>query len=158
MPYGTPKTATFLLTPSETFAQSCSSTTIGDNTFYNFGGVSGSKQFIGQTDFYNFSDGSSTTRSNVGRTDLCSGSRLSLSGSTNSIGGTTFSTRQDGTTSTHQSIGGTSFLSQFQQRSELHEQSSGVEYLHEVQLIGFGIMYVQAGKQSLITRWLHIPP
>ena len=122
MPYATPKTATFLLTPCVTFAQSGSSTTIGDNTFYNFGGVSGSKQSIGQTDFYKFSDGSSTTRSSVGTTDLCFGSRPSLSGSTNSIGGTTFGTRQDGTTSTHQSIGGTTFH-YFQQRPELHKQS-----------------------------------
>jgi hypothetical protein len=41
------------LIPSVTFAQSGSSTDIGNTTFYNFGGLSGSKQSIGSTDFYN---------------------------------------------------------------------------------------------------------
>ena len=75
--------------PPVTFAQSGSSTDIGD------------------TDFYNFSDGSSTTRSRIGNIDFYSGSIPSMSGSTNRIGDTTFGTWQDGTTSTHQSIGWT---------------------------------------------------
>ena len=77
-------------------------------TFYKVGTFSGSRQSL-QSDFYNFSDGSSTTRNSVGKTDFYSGSTPNLSGSTNQIGGTTFGTWQDGTTSTHQSIGGTTF-------------------------------------------------
>ena len=80
----------FFLIPSVTFAQSGSSVDIGNTTFYNFDTVSGSKQSIGKTDFYNFSDGSSTTRNSIGNTDFYSGSTPSLSGSINTIGGTTF--------------------------------------------------------------------
>ena len=58
-----------LLIPGVTFAQSGSSTEVGDTTFYNFDNVSGSRQSVGKTDFYNFSDGSSTTRNSVGNTD-----------------------------------------------------------------------------------------
>jgi hypothetical protein len=41
-----------LLSPSATFAQSGSSTDIGDTTFYNFDKFSGSRQSIGKTDVY----------------------------------------------------------------------------------------------------------
>jgi len=65
------------------------SCTANRNTdFYNFDHVSGSKQFIGKTDFYNFSDGSSTTRNSVGNTDFYTGMTPILSGSMNRIGGT----------------------------------------------------------------------
>ena len=100
--------AVFLFSPTS-FAQSGSSTDIGNTTFYNSDRRSGTRQSIGSTDFYTFSDGSSTTRSRIGNTDIYSGSSPSLSGSTNQIGNTTFGTWQDGTTSTHQSIGGTTF-------------------------------------------------
>lgn len=63
----------------------------------------------GKTDFYNFSDGSSTTHNSVGSTDFYSGSKPNLSGSTNRVGETTFGNWRDGTTSTHQSIGGRPF-------------------------------------------------
>ena len=71
------------LIPGVTFAQSASSTDIGDTTFFNSDGRSGTRQSIGNTDFYTFSDGSSTTRSRIGSTDIYSGSSPSLSGSTN---------------------------------------------------------------------------
>jgi len=75
-----------------TFAQSGSSTDIGNATFYNFGGLSGSKQLVGKTDFYSFSDGTSATRNRIGTADFYSGSTPGLSGLTNTIGGTTFGT------------------------------------------------------------------
>ena len=98
----------FLLSPV-VHAQSGSSTDIGNTTFFNSDGRSGTRQSIGNADFYTFSDGSRTTRSRIGSTDIYSGSTPSLSGSTNQIGNTTFGTWQDGTTSTHHSIGGTTF-------------------------------------------------
>lgn len=61
-----------LLIPTVALAQSRSSTDIGDTTFSNFDNVSGSKQSSGKTDFYNFSDGSNTTRNSVGSTDFYS--------------------------------------------------------------------------------------
>ncbi|MEO7861123.1 MAG: hypothetical protein ABIU05_11880 [Nitrospirales bacterium] len=85
----------FLLIPNVTFAQSGSIMDVGNTTIYNFGDVSGTRQSVGKTDFYNVSDGSSTTRNQIGNTDFYSGSTPSLSGSTNQIGGTTFGTWQE---------------------------------------------------------------
>jgi hypothetical protein len=76
---------------------------------------SGSSTDLGNTDFYTFSDGSSTTRSRIGSTDIYFASTPSVSGSTNRIGNTTFGTWQDGTTSTHQSIG----------RTTIHKSTNG---------------------------------
>jgi hypothetical protein len=59
--------------------QSSSSTETSDRIFYNFDPFSGSRQSVGKTDFYNFSDGSSTTRNSLGDTDFYSGSTPSLS-------------------------------------------------------------------------------
>jgi len=82
-------TATLWLLPILTHAQSGTSTDICTTTVYNFDTVSGSRQSVGDTDFYTFSDGSSTTRNRIGNTDIYSGSTPSLSGSTNQIGNTT---------------------------------------------------------------------
>lgn len=98
-----------LLLPGAALAQSSFSTEIGDTTFYNFGGVSGSSQTIGNMEFYNFSNGASATRNRIGDTDFYSGPTPSLHESSNRIGETTFGTWGDGTTSTHQSIGETTF-------------------------------------------------
>ena len=89
--------------------QSCSNTETGDTTFYRFDTFRESRQSVGKTDFYYFDDGSSTTRNSVGDTDFYSGSRPSLSGSTNWSGNTTFGNWDNGTTSTHQSVGGMTF-------------------------------------------------
>jgi len=101
--------AGFSLAPICSYSQSGISTDVGDTSFYNFGGITGTRQPIGDSDFYGFSNGSTTTRNGIGNTDFYSGSTPSLSGLTNRIGGTTFGTWQDGKTSTHQSVGGTTF-------------------------------------------------
>jgi len=54
----------------------------------------------------------------------------------------------------HPSIDRRHDLPQFQQRPDLHEQSGGVEYLYKLQLIGFGMKYVKAHKQTLTARLL----
>lgn len=105
MPHATPHSPT----PADcqrAFVQSVSSTETGDTIFYNFDTFNGSRQSTGKTDFYNFSDGSSTTRNSVGNTDFYSGSTPSMSGSTNQNGNTTFGNWEDGTMSTHQSVVG----------------------------------------------------
>ena len=68
-----------LLIPSVTFAQSGSSVQLGDSTFYNVGGISGSSQSIGDMEFYSFSNGISATRSRIGDIDFYSSSTPSLS-------------------------------------------------------------------------------
>ncbi len=98
MPHATPHPPT----PADcqrAFLQSGCSTGTGDTTFYKFDTFSGSRQSAGKTDFYKISDGSSTTRNSVENTDFYSGSRPSLSGSTD----------QSDNTSTHQSVSGTTF-------------------------------------------------
>ncbi len=77
MPHATPHSPT----PADfqcAFVQSGSSTETNDTIFYNFDTFSGSRQSVGTTNFYNFSDGTSTTRNSVGDTDFCSGSTPSL--------------------------------------------------------------------------------
>ena len=108
MPHATPRSPTPAVC-QRAFVQSGSSTETGDRIFYNFDTFRGSRQSTGKTDFYNFSDGSSTTRNSVGNTDFYSGSTPSIGGSTNQSGHTTFGNWEDGTTSTHQSVGETTF-------------------------------------------------
>jgi hypothetical protein len=69
-------------------AQLSSSRDLGNSTFYNFDTVRGSRQSVGSTNFYTFSDGSNTTCSRIGSIDIYSGSDLSVSGSTSQIGNT----------------------------------------------------------------------
>lgn len=56
-------------------------------TFYNFGDVSRSSQQLGNIEFYNFSNGTTATRQNLGGIDFYSSSEPSLSGTTQSLGG-----------------------------------------------------------------------
>ena len=64
----------FLLMPSVPFAQAGSSTELGDSTFYNFGGLSGSSQSIGDMEFSRFSNGVSGMRSRIGDINFYSSS------------------------------------------------------------------------------------
>ena len=52
------------------YAQSGLSTDIGNNTLYNFDRPSATRQSVANTDFYNFSDGSSSTRNSIGNIDI----------------------------------------------------------------------------------------
>ncbi len=70
---------------------------IGETTFYNFGGVSGSSQQLGNTEFCNFSNGANATRQEIGGFNFCSGNTPSLNGTTQSIGGAIFGNWENGT-------------------------------------------------------------
>jgi hypothetical protein len=96
----------FLLMPSVPFAQAGSSTELGDSTFYNFGGLSGSSQSIGDMEFSRFSNGVSGMRSRIGDMNFYSSSTPAPSGSTTTIGDMRFGSWRDGTSSTHTTISG----------------------------------------------------
>jgi hypothetical protein len=97
------------LTPDLISAQSGSTQDFGGTSFSNFGGITGTSQQFGNMEFYNFSNGQSTTRQSFGNMDFYSSSSPGLSGTVQSFGNQAYGNWNDGTTSTHQTSGNMRF-------------------------------------------------
>jgi hypothetical protein len=91
--------------PQLALAQSGSAQDFGGTSFSNFGGITGTSQQFGSMEFYNFSNGQSTTRQSFGNMDFYSSTSPGLSGTVQTFGNQAYGTWNDGTTSMHQSYG-----------------------------------------------------
>ena len=83
----------------------CTATHLGSQTFYQCDDVSGTRQRIGQFDFYQFSDGTSITRQRLGPFEFYNSNREGLIGTRHHIGAFGFLQRDDGSTDLQQEPG-----------------------------------------------------